>query len=534
MNSAAAMSSESPVLASAEAYFREARELFDGLISWAQETSGTMSELEVGVEKRGQQLIRAVIQGHLDHRARQEPKLAVVTGSDKVPRTERREGESRTVATLVGEVRAHRIRYEAGKGVPSLCPQDASLNLAPGKYSHQVRKRLAFASTQGSFENAVEILGQTSAITVPKRQAEELVRQAARDFSDFYTQRPLASLESLTTSTLLVMTTDAKGILVYPEDLREETRRKLEKEGHSGLYFRKRMAQVASVYQIEPHRRSVESVVRGLMGPSVRLVGPKPNRPKPQDKRVWASIVDSCDDVVEQMFEEALRRDPEHIAMWVALVDGAEHQLETLEDKARAHGIRPVIICDIIHAVGYLWEAAKVIKPDAPGRQRAWVTKRLTALLHGEVSQVAAGIRRAKTMLRKRKLTKLQRKTLDDSANYLLNHKRYMRYDQYLAAGYPIASGVIEGTVRHLVNDRMAITGAHWRLASAEAVLRLRALRCSGDFEDYWAYHERQDLHRNHLSRYEGARLPETLTACPAPTGENAPFLRVVPEKRSG
>lgn len=512
MNPAATLSCDSMALASADLCFQEAKAQFCALISWAQKTSGTLSEVEVGAEKRGQQLIRSVLQGHLDLRAREEPKLASVSGGDGVSRTRRRAGEERTVATLVGEVTAHRIRYEGGKGIPSLCPQDASLNLAPGKYSHQVRRRLAFSSTQGSFENAVETLGQTSAITVRKRQAEELVRKAARDFSDFYAQRPLATVEPLTASTLLVMTTDAKGILVYPEDLREETRRKLEREGNRGLYFRKRMAQVASVYHIEPFHRSKESIVRGLMGPSLHVVGAKPRRPKPQDKRVWASIVDGCEDVVDQMFEEALRRDPEQTASWIALVDGAEHQLEMLEDKARAHGIRPVIICDIIHALGYLWDAAKVMETDGPDRQRAWVTKRLKALLDGEVSQVAAGIRRAKSMLRNRTLTKAQRQILDGCADYLLNHKRYMRYDQYLAAGLPIASGVIEGTVRHLVNDRMAITGAHWRLASAEAVLRLRALRCSGDFDEYWAFHEQQDLRRNYLSQFANGHIPDNTT----------------------
>lgn len=534
MNSAAVISSETQALTSPEKCFSEAREKFEALICWARNITATMSEVEVGVEKRGQQLLRAVIQGHLDCRSLLEPKLVSVSGDDGVLLTERREDETRTVATLVGEVTAKRIRYEGGKGVTSLCPQDGSLNLAPGKYSHQVRKRLAFTSTHGSFENAIETLGQTSAITVPKRQVEELVRQTAADFDAFYAQRPIAAIQPPTESTLMVLTTDAKGILVYPQDLREETRRKLEKEGNSGLYFRKRMAQVASVYHIDPYHRSIESIVRGLMGPSLRVVGPKPKRPKPQDKRVWASIVDSCENVVDQMFEEALRRDPEQNATWIALVDGAGHQIDVLEDNARAHGVRLVIICDIIHALGYLWSAAKVIEAKTPDRQRAWVSKRLRALLEGEVSQVAAGIRRAKTMLRKRKLTKDQRKILDESADYLLNHKRYMRYDQYLAAGYPIASGVIEGTVRHLVNDRMAITGAHWRLASAEAVLCLRALRCSGDFEKYWSFHERQDLRRNHLTKYSGERLPDGITPSPPPNNPKSPILRIMPKNRSG
>ena len=75
-------------------------------------------------------------------------------------------------------------------------------------------------------------------------------------------------------------------------------------------------------------------------------------------------------------------------------------------------------------------------------------------------------------------------------------------YDQFLAKGYPIASGVIEGACRHLVKDRMDITGARWRLDRAEAVLQIRALRSSGDFEDYWDFHKLKEFSRNHFDKF--------------------------------
>ncbi len=95
-----------------------------------------------------------------------------------------------------------------------------------------------------------------------------------------------------------------------------------------------------------------------------------------------------------------------------------------------------------------------------------------------------------------------QREAIDRSAGYLVNHTEFMRYDQYLAAGLPIASGVIEGACRHLVKDRMDITGARWSLAGAEAVLRLRALRASGDFDEYWTFHEAQEAARGHAALF--------------------------------
>lgn len=505
-------------------FFSEAEAQFQALVSWAERAdSATLSEIERGVEHRGRQVLRAVVQGHLDLRAVKEEKAKAVEGADEVKRTHRRSGEARGLTTLFGNVSASRIRYESRQKAPSLCPLDGALNLPAGVYSHRVAEILAWSSTQGSFDNAIKTLEQMSGITVPKRQAEELIQRAAASFETFYTQRSVEAIrDTLTDSTLTVLTTDGKGILVYPEDLREETRKKLEKQRGPGLYFRKRMAQVASVYHVAPHHRSTEAIVGALVGKPIRVAEPKPNRPQPQDKRVWASIVDDCDEVVEQMFEEALRRDPEQRTTWLAVVDGAGHQIEVLRDTARAHGVHLVIVCDIIHVLSYLWDAAKALLPNDDAQRRSWVEKRLRRLLRGEVSQVAAGIRRAKTM-RRRKLNKEQRETLDACADYLLNHKHQLRYDEYLAAGFPISSGVIEGTVRHLVNDRMAITGAHWRLLSAEAVLRLRALRCSGDFDEYWAYHERCELERNHLQKYKDAELPPETTG-----GGHRPKLRII------
>jgi hypothetical protein len=53
--------------------------------------------------------------------------------------------------------------------------------------------------------------------------------------------------------------------------------------------------------------------------------------------------------------------------------------------------------------------------------------------------------------------------------------------------------------------------GARWTLAGAEAVLRLRALRASGDLDAYWTFHLREELRRNHAKRYADARLPDPL-----------------------
>ena len=94
---------------------------------------------------------------------------------------------------------------------------------------------------------------------------------------------------------------------------------------------------------------------------------------------------------------------------------------------------------------------------------------------------------------------------VDTCADYLQKYAQYLHYDRYLAAGYRrIATGVVEGACRYLVRDRMELTGARWRLVGAEAVLKLRALRASGDFDAYWDFHEAREYERNHAQRYAG------------------------------
>jgi hypothetical protein len=202
--------------------------------------------------------------------------------------------------------------------------------------------------------------------------------------------------------------------------------------------------------------------------------------------------------VTEEVFQEARRRDPEGKRPWVMLVDGHEGQLEDIHVAIERHGIEVTLILDFIHVLEYLWKAAWCFFVPGCQEAEAWVGERALQILRGKASDVAAGMRRSATL---RDLCQEERKGVDTCADYLVKYREMLRYDRYLAEGFPIATGVIEGACRHLVKDRMDITGARWRLRSAEAVLKLRSLHSSGDTEAYWAFHKAEEQTRNHLSR---------------------------------
>jgi hypothetical protein len=266
------------------------------------------------------------------------------------------------------------------------------------------------------------------------------------------------------------------------------------------------MATVAAVYTVAPYPRTAEQIVRGL---APYNEGDLRQRPRPQNKRVWASLEKTPEEVLTEAFREAKLRDPEGLKTWVALVDGNETQIDILTKLFKKENRAVLIVLDFIHVAERVWKAALDLHPEGSDQRsaelEAWVSERLEAILEGRSSEVAGGMRRSATL---QQLDADARQRLDSCADYLRNCRQYLHYDQYLSMGQPIASGVVEGACRYLVKDRMDRTGARWSLNRAEAVLRLRALRTSGDFDEYWRFHEEQEYARNHVARYAGGQVP--------------------------
>lgn len=484
--------------------FYSAREHFEALVARLDDGETNRmshSEVERLLQKEGTELLRRLYQGHLDARG-VGATAQTVRGTDGDLRSHTRISE-RDIETVFGRVRLSRMGY-GQRGKVSLYPRDAELNLPAETYSFGVRRRVAEEVARGSFDEAADALGRTTGAQVAKRQVEQLASRAACAFDAFYDGRASATVgEARQTAPILVMTTDGKGVVMRPEGLREATRkaattrrRKLRTRLVKGeKTSTRRMATVAAVYTIEPFYRTAEDIVRELD------CEPQQQRPRPENKRVWASLTHEPRHVIEQMFDEAGRRDPRREKVWVVLVDGNETQLRLIKEVAAERKVNVDIVLDVIHVIEYLWKAAYCFEAEGTQEAETWVTERLLEVLRGKASHVAAGIRRSATL---RSLDAGARAAADGAADYLLKYRDHLDYHLYLASGRPIATGVIEGACRYLVKDRMDITGARWGLDGAEAVLRLRALRASGDFDQYWAFHEQREYQRRHAASYAG------------------------------
>jgi hypothetical protein len=339
-----------------------------------------------------------------------------------------------------------------------------------------------------------------------------MVRRAAAHVEAFYLSRVIKPASD---GHPLVLTFDGKGIVMLPEALRPATAKaaaaaegKLATRLSPGeKHGRKRMAELACVYDAVPVPRAPEDIIstpaqkrRKKKAQAAKAEGKgKPREPQARGKWLTASVTDDIPAVIAAAFGEADRRDPGHQREWVILIDGNNTQIEAVTAEAGSRGITVTIVIDFIHVLGYLWKAAWSFYDKGEPASEEWVADQARKILHGKAPQVAAGIRRRATTYG---YSPAERAGAGECARYLDNKKDHLDYARALKKGWPIATGIIEGACRHIVKDRMDITGARWGLEGAEAILRLRALIASGDFDAYWHYHLRREHERIHHAKY--------------------------------
>jgi len=400
-------------------------------------------------------------------------------------------GHARVLATVFGQVNVTRIAYrKPGRG--NLNPADATLNLPAERHSHGLRRLAAVESSRGSFDDASEAMDRATGQQVGKRQVEELTARAAVDFDGFYaTRQPPPAADP---GDVLVLSCDGKGVVMRADALRPATAAaagkatsKLASRLSKGeKRNRKRMAEVGAVYDASPAPRTSPDILPANQDQRARAA------PGPATSNKWltASVVDDAAQVVAQIFDEAERRDRDHARTWIALVDGNNHQIDRITAEAATRKISVAITIDFIHVLECLWKAAWCFYAEGDPAVEAWVQDKARAILAGRAAKVAGAIRRQATNA---KLEPTRRTGADTCAKYLTNKAPYLDYPTALTSGWPIATGVIEGACRHLVKDRLDITGARWGLPGAEAILKLRAVRSNGDLDAYWDYHLAQN-----------------------------------------
>ena len=413
----------------------------------------------------------------------------------------------RPYQSVFGPFELDRVVYGTREGQQiEFVPLDSRLGLPAGKFSYLLQDWDQALVVENPYQQVNHVLSRILGLEQSVASLEQMTHTLAAAVDDFRATQPPTPVAAA--AQVIVLSGDGKGVPIRKPATAPPIRTHEHQRGPKP--DRKKMALVGAVYQIEPYPRTPHQVVEALFhDPAatvpVRAAGP---RPVPQHKRLRASLnrlegttpVRAAEEIFPWLVAEAQQRDPEQQRPWVVVMDG---QPALWEEVDQVLGNTPrVEILDLLHATSYLWGAVHLFHP--AGSDLA--LKLMKLLVLGLLSGVGAAlipwlIDQAESI----GLTGSQRERLDQISQYFHHNQARLHYDQYLAAGYPIASGVIEGACRHVIKDRLERTGMHWTVPGAQALLQLRCVALNGDWEAFLKYYIDQESTRLYPATHRAA-----------------------------
>jgi hypothetical protein len=412
------------------------------------------------------------------------------------------EAAPRTIRTVFGVHTFSAYVYSPGpKKKIALRPIDARMSLPEGEYSYLLEEYSQYFCIEQAFGKAQQGIEKVLGQNIPVDSLERISRRVAPQAESFLDNlAPPAAEEE---GELLVVSADGKGVPML--------RRELEKQPvfyESERRGNRQMATLACVYSVDPFERTAEDVVAALFREEREKDS---SRPRPLHKRMVARFAATYEDegdktIVVSGVHEAwtwagceVRRRRQAGQPLIRVCDGQESLWKAGETCLEPEDQDTIDILDIVHVAKYVWRAAKTFCGANWEQAEAFARERLLRILEGKVQGVVLGLRQMAT---RRHLRGKRREEVITVCNYLENNAERMRYDEYLAAGYPIASGVIEGACRHLVKDRMERSGMRWGQDSAESILTLRAVHVSQMWDDFQQHRMDNDQERIHPYRH--------------------------------
>lgn len=373
--------------------------------------------------------------------------------------------------SIFGELEIDRYVYALGsKKKIAYAPVDMRLGLPRGEYSYVLEDWLERLCVKEPFAEGAANLAAILNLQPSVRTAEVLNRRMAEHAEPFRLAQAPAEVSA--EAEILVATADGTSVPMHADD---RTSTPSNTAGPAAGTTRR--AYVGAVYNIAPFVRNAEDILNELFREEKA-----PHRPRPEQKKLWAemaqgpepSLFSGSERLFVELAMEVQCRDPHREQVLVCLMDG-ERKLWDLQSQWLG---RSVEILDFFHVLKRVRDVAKLTEPGLRQRE-AWVERQVRDLLEGRVERV---IRRWARLLSSKDDAPEE---LTSALTYFKNNRDRMRYDEYLALGYPIGSGNAEGACRNLVKDRMDGTGMKWKLEGARAMLWTRALYLNDEWDDF-------------------------------------------------
>ena len=411
---------------------------------------------------------------------------------------ERGRTSDKSYFSIFGKLKVERYLYHIGE--ESFSPLDIVLNLPIRCYSYFLSEWVNWLNMNRAYDHTSTFLKKFLGLELSVSALETISQESATEYEAYYELKQTFEKPE-PTGELTVVSFDGKGVPM----IKKEAAKIKAKLGKGEKRQKKKEALVGAKYTIDTHLRIPEDVARNLVFPEEKekdeiSAQEAKTEKKAQDIRYIASIEKPKREVMQEIFEE-IKDETFDKHPLLCLIDGAKSLLSPLGDAFRS--IRnKVIILDIIHVLTYIWLIARLKYGEGNDVASQYVYEKLLLVLRGNV---AGYIEELHNERKAGSWKASQKKTFSKVITYFENHQPYMKYDEYLANGYPIATGVVESACGHVVSDRMEISGARWGIKGSEAILRLRSVSKSRDWDEYWNFYTKQFRDKDFL--YQEGKL---------------------------
>ncbi len=384
-----------------------------------------------------------------------------------------RKCSSKQYLSIFGQILIDRAHY-GRSGVEGIFPLDAHLNLPEGKYSYLLQDWLADQAVDTTFGRTVRWVKKILGLEIPHIAVQRINLTCTDTVAEFVDTLEAPATEQ--EGSILVQSADGKGIRMCPKHRNPDAARTQDKPG------KKRSACVTRGYSTDPYDRTPKEIMDTFVEPPERRTRNKGKHRKPCHRRTIASLKESksslfakCDQAVKPRIHKGTEEK-------VVLMDG-EKVLWKLSAK---HFSGWTEILDFTHVVDRLRLTAQLLYKPGSRDEKEYVRATGEALLEGHLDWVIEEftLLTQEGSLSEKAAHDLEHKVL----GYLRNNRSRMAYDQYLARGLPIASGIIESTCGNLIKDRMEGAGMAWSVEGAEAMVRLRGVFIDELWEDFWDF----------------------------------------------
>jgi len=368
------------------------------------------------------------------------------------------EYRKKALITALSPVDVRRAYYHCEQCGEGVIPKDLALDIVDTGFSPGVRRMMGQVGGKEVFKDGRMDLEVLAGVVVTTKAVERVSEVVGRQIEqqNQKEQRQILSgkiipFVSKATIPIMYVAIDGTGVPVVKRET--EGRKGKDKTGKA----KTREAKLGCVFT----QTTVDEE-----GYAVRDEG----------STTYVGAIEKAEEFGKRIYAEAVRRGMAQAQKVVFLGDGAKYNWGIADE----HFPGAIQILDLYHAREHLAKVAKLVHGSTSKKCQGWFSARKDELDDGDIETITAALSRL------RPKDKAARKEIKTELEFFQHNAKRMRYADFRSQGLFVGSGVVEAGCKAIMGQRLKLSGMHWTVKGANAIIALRCCQMSDRWEEFW------------------------------------------------